>query len=192
MALAYSGLRLGEARAVRWQDINFEFGTLLVTGGEDGTRNHEVRTVPLFPPLRKLLETMWNRRKSRLVHKLRSKGCGSPSPTGQSSGAGATPEQPVCGQVGEVSETPIFKLESAKKALGTACRKLGLPNYGHHAMRHFFCSNAIEVGCDFKVIAGWLGHKDGGVLVARTYGHLRNEHSDAMAKRMTFEVGTES
>ena len=36
------------------------------------------------------------------------------------------------------------------------------------------------------MIAGWLGHKDGGVLVARTYGHLRNEHSAAMAKRMNW------
>jgi hypothetical protein len=41
---------------------------------------------------------------------------------------------------------------------------------------------------DFKTIAGWLGHKDGGVLVATTYGHLRQEHSDAMAKRMTFDI----
>src|SRR6266481_7163592 len=32
--LAYSGLRLGEGRQVRWRDINFELNTLLVTGGE--------------------------------------------------------------------------------------------------------------------------------------------------------------
>ena len=53
-------------------------------------------------------------------------------------------------------------------------------------MRHFFCSNAIEARIDFKVIDEWLGHKDGGILVAKTYGHLRNEHSSAMAKKMTF------
>jgi hypothetical protein len=41
---------------------------------------------------------------------------------------------------------------------------------------------------DFKAIAGWLGHKDGGVLAAKTYGHLRNEHSAAMAQRMTFDA----
>jgi site-specific recombinase XerD len=57
-------------------------------------------------------------------------------------------------------------------------------------MRHFFCSNAIESGCDFKVIAGWVGHKDGGVLVAMTYGHLRSEHSAAMAKRITFDANS--
>lgn len=64
----------------------------------------------------------------------------------------------------------------------------GPPRFAHHALRHFFCSNAIEAGIDFKAIAGWLGHKDGGVLVAKTYGHLRNEHSATMAQRMTFDV----
>jgi site-specific recombinase XerD len=57
-------------------------------------------------------------------------------------------------------------------------------------MRHFFCSNAIEAGIDFKVIAEWLGHKDGGILVAKTYGHLRAEHSAAMAKRITFDASS--
>ena len=53
-------------------------------------------------------------------------------------------------------------------------------------MRHFFVSNAIEAGVDFATIAAWVGHKDGGVLVAKTYGHLRQSHSAAMAERMSF------
>lgn len=89
------------------------------------------------------------------------------------------------------SKDRIFSLDSAKQALQTACEKAGLPHFTHHSMRHFFCSNAIEAGCDFKVIAEWLGHKDGGVLVAKTYGHLRNEHSTAMAKRLTFDAQAE-
>ena len=46
-------------------------------------------------------------------------------------------------------------------------------------------SNAIEKGIDFKTIANWIGHKDGGLLVAKTYGHLRDVHSHQMAKLMT-------
>jgi integrase len=149
--LGYSGLRLGEATQVRWRDVDFDADTLLVTGGEQGTKNHEVRTIPLFAPLRRLLERL------------------------------ATAS-------GKKASERLFDFDSAKKALGTACEKSGLPHFSHHAMRHFFCSNAIEAGCDFKVIAGWLGHKDGGVLVAMTYGHLRNEHSTAMAKKLTFEL----
>lgn len=148
--LAYSGCRKEEAAEVLWNDVNFALGTLLVTGGEKGTKNHEVRTIPLFRPLQRLLETIRTRK---------------PQARGR-----------------------IFEIRAARMQILRASERLGLPRFGHHTMRHFFCSNAIEAGCDFKVIAGWLGHKDGGVLVARTYGHLRNEHSEAMAKRITFDA----
>lgn len=83
----------------------------------------------------------------------------------------------------------VFKVADIRTALANSSRRLELPKWGHHAFRHFFCSNAIEAGVDFKAIAGWLGHRDGGVLVATTYGHLRQEHSTEMAKRMTFDAG---
>ena len=82
----------------------------------------------------------------------------------------------------------IFKIDSAKKAISNACHRAELPHFTHHHFRHFFCSNAIEAGVDFKTIAEWLGHKDGGVLAAKTYGHLRAEHSTAMAKKITFDA----
>jgi len=85
-------------------------------------------------------------------------------------------------------EETISQIKSAKKAMAAACQKADLPHFTHHHLRHFFCSNAIEAGIDFKAIAGWLGHKDGGLLVAKTYGHLRDEHSAIMAQRMTFGV----
>ena len=152
--LAYSGLRLGEGREVRWRDVNFELNTLLVTGGETGTKNHEDRTVPLFPALRRLLESIMEQR----------------------------------GQI--TKDERIFGFKDIRQALSSACQRAGLLRFGHHALRHFFCSNAIEAGVDFKAIAGWLGHKDGGVLAAKTYGHLRNEHSAAMAQRMTFDLSS--
>jgi integrase len=151
--LGYSGCRLAEAAAMTWGDVNLDLNNFTVTGGEAGTKNLEARTVPLFPPLERLLLTM---RKS-------------------------LPETPR-------PEARIFGILSAKKAMATACKKATLPHFTHHSLRHFFCSNAIEAGADFKVIAGWLGHKDGGILVARTYGHLRDEHSTMMAQRMTFDL----
>ena len=146
--LAYSGMRLGEAVSLRWEDIDRSRDLFTVTGGETGTKNHEARGVPLFPSLGKLLERIQSR-------------CN--ETTGR-----------------------VIKIESAKKSMITACEKAGLPNFTHHSMRHFFVSNAIEAGVDFKVIASWVGHKDGGVLVAKTYGHLRDTHSFDMAKRMDF------
>jgi len=149
--LAYSGCRRGEAIEMRWEDVSFDLKQFTVTGGEYGTKNHEVRTVPLFPALEAFLL------------KLRDLLPQKPQPSDR-----------------------LFSIRSAKKAMISACRNAGLPHFTHHHLRHFFCSNAIEAGVDFKAIAGWLGHKDGGLLAAKTYGHLRDEHSAAMAKRMTF------
>jgi integrase len=149
--LAYSGMRLAEATALKWGDVDFNRGCFTITGGEKGTKNREVRTVPLFPALRHLLE--------------RTRGQSVPA-----------------------SEQRVIPIDSAKKAIEHACRRAGLPHYHHHCLRHYFVSNAIEAGVDFKVIAGWVGHKDGGVLVAKTYGHLRDAHSFEMAKRMTFQT----
>lgn len=150
--LAYSGMRLREATSMRWRDVNFEKNRFVVTGGEGGTKNHEMRDVPLFPSLRSFLVDLSSRRGPVEI----------------------APDGFVCG------------IASAKRALEYACKKAGLPDFTHHAMRHFFVSNAIELGIDNKAIAGWIGHKDGGQLVARTYGHLRDEHSQEMARRMTF------
>jgi len=80
----------------------------------------------------------------------------------------------------------VIPIGTAKTAIQNACKKAGLPHFHHHLFRHFFVSQAIEAGIDFKTIAGWVGHSDGGVLVAKTYGHLRDLHSAEMAKRMTF------
>jgi integrase len=54
--LAYSGMRLNEARSLRWRDVNFSDGLFTVTGGERGTKNYEQRTVPLFGEMQALLE----------------------------------------------------------------------------------------------------------------------------------------
>jgi integrase len=80
---------------------------------------------------------------------------------------------------------PLVPILDAKKALETACKLNSYPHFTHHSLRHFFVSNAIEKGVDFKTIAAWVGHKDGGLLVAKTYGHLRDTHSFEMAQRMT-------
>jgi integrase len=149
--LAYSGCRLNEATSITWGDINFKKKTFTVTGGERGTKNHEQRTVPLFPALEAFLKRLLDRHDE------------APDPSER-----------------------IISIQKARTAMIHACKLAELPPFSHHHLRHFFCSNAIEAGIDFKTIAGWLGHKDGGLLVARTYGHLRDEHSAVMAQRMTF------
>jgi integrase len=80
----------------------------------------------------------------------------------------------------------VVKIGSAKKCLGTACRRLGFPRFTHHDFRHFFATTCIEAGVDIPTISKWLGHKDGGALAMKVYGHLRQEHSFAQIKRVQF------
>lgn len=78
----------------------------------------------------------------------------------------------------------LISIASGKTAIHNASKNAKLPHFSHHSFRHFFVINAIEVGVDFKTIANWIGHKDGGILVAKTYGHLRPAHSYKMAKSL--------
>ena len=78
----------------------------------------------------------------------------------------------------------VIKIKSARKALLTSCVKTGLGPYTQHSLRHYFASEAVQKRIDFKTISEWLGHKDGGMLVAKTYSHLRDDHSWEMAQMM--------
>ena len=81
----------------------------------------------------------------------------------------------------------ITPIKSARKCLQTACKKLALPQFTHHDFRHFFATTCIESGVDIPTVSRWLGHKDGGALAMKRYGHLRQEHSFAMIKRVSFD-----
>jgi integrase len=70
--------------------------------------------------------------------------------------------------------------------LARACKEIGIAKLTHHDLRHLFATRCIESGVDIPTVSRWLGHKDGGALAMKTYGHLRNEHSQAMAQKVKF------
>lgn len=80
----------------------------------------------------------------------------------------------------------LFALKSPRQALENACQRLDIPHMRIHDLRHYFATRCIESGVDIPTVARWLGHKDGGVLAMKTYGHLRDEHSLAAAKKVRF------
>jgi integrase len=57
---------------------------------------------------------------------------------------------------------------------------------GFHDLRHYFASRAVMAGIDFKTIAEWMGHQDGGVLLCKVYSHLLDTHKRDMAARLVF------
>jgi len=86
----------------------------------------------------------------------------------------------------------VFRVNEAQKVINSAIRKLGLPRITHHDMRHLFATASIESGVDIPTVSRWLGHKDGGTLAMKTYGHLRREPSTAPAQRVTFALAPQT
>jgi integrase len=86
----------------------------------------------------------------------------------------------------ESLEAKVFRVGECQKALDRACRKVGADRITHHDFRHLFATRCIESGVDIPTVSRWLGHKDGGSLAMKTYGHLRREHSIAQAQRVSF------
>ena len=79
----------------------------------------------------------------------------------------------------------VFKVRDPKKALQSACQRLGLPAYSPRAFRRMFISRCLHThGIDVQTIAAWQGHKDGGQLILRTYARASREHQQDMAKRI--------
>ena len=88
--------------------------------------------------------------------------------------------------LGTVNKERILQVSRGHVSLERACREIGIPRLTHHDFRHLFATRCIESGVDIPTVSRWLGHKDGGALAMKTYGHLRNEHSQAMAQKVKF------
>jgi integrase len=81
---------------------------------------------------------------------------------------------------------PVMRVRECQKAMNRAAKAVGMARITHHDLRHLFATLCIESGVDIPTVSRWLGHKDGGALAMKVYGHLRDQHSVAMAQRVTF------
>jgi integrase len=81
-------------------------------------------------------------------------------------------------------EDHVLAITECAKAIDAACERTGVTRFTHHDLRHLFATRCIESGVDIPTLSRWLGHKDGGALAMKTYGHLRDQHSQAMAAKV--------
>lgn len=151
--LAYSGVRIGEAKYVTWADANFLTGELHVRGDpETATKNGGTRYVPMIPELERMLTELRTERRN------------------------------------EPANATIVRVFECQNSMTHAAAKIGMQRITHHDLRHLFATICIESGVDIPTVSRWLGHKDGGALCMKTYGHLRREHSRLQAQRVSFGV----
>ena len=71
----------------------------------------------------------------------------------------------------------VMRVQECQKAMDGAAKRVKMHRLTHHDLRHLFATRCIESGVDIPTVSRWLGHKDGGALAMKVYGHLRDEHS---------------
>jgi integrase len=86
----------------------------------------------------------------------------------------------------EPASQSVMRVRECQNAIDSACKKLKIARFTHHDLRHLFATLCIESGVDIPTVSRWLGHKDGGALAMKVYGHLRDQHSVNMAQKVTF------
>jgi integrase len=143
--LAYTGVRIGEARDLLWQDVVLppdRAGHILVrSGGSDGTtKNRKSRRIPIAPELRPILEAM-PRRGPRVFY----------SPPSKRYPHGDCPLN---------DSTVLQRL----KDLCERCGFVDPRQYKVHTFRHVFASMCARNNVAYKYALTWLGHGSSRIL----------------------------
>ena len=176
--LAATGLRRGEALALRWSDIDLNRrlltvrGTLARTGSglqvQPPKTERSRRTIPISTATAEVLQAVLD---SQAVARGE---CGS---SWIETGLVFTTEfgQPL-------------DPRNASRAMSIAARKAGLDGVGIHTLRHTAASTMLEAGVPLRTVSEILGH--GSVQVTGDiYGHVSSEGARAAVDRLAAVLG---
>ena len=80
----------------------------------------------------------------------------------------------------------VLEVIDPTKQMHFASDHLGIPRIKPKDLRDWFGTICVESGVNIPTVAKWMGHKDGGALLMRTYTHIRDEYSQELAKKVNF------
>lgn len=169
--LTFSGLRIGEALALRWRDVDLAGGRLRVRASKTDAGE---RDVPILPVLR---DELLARRASSLF---------------------TSPDDPVfCTRAGK----PLSKANTRTRILGVAHRRADdmleaaglspLPErLTQHSLRHTYISLRVAIGDDIATIAQDAGHADMSTTF-RIYTHVMRADEEAKGRLSALCLGSD-
>lgn len=173
---AYSGLRLSELLALRWNDIDFAAGEIHVRHQlSRATREKPARLVPLkteaglrdvalAPPLARILEQHCKNSTSLFVFATE---------TGR----------------------PLYCRNVSERGIGKAADRAGLnpdgvPRLTMHDLRHTFASHLIRSGADVYTVSRQLGHSRASITLDLYAGEFdKAQNAKALRERLTLAFG---
>ena len=176
--IAATGLRRGEAAALRWQDLDFRARTLQVRGTlarvagklavtEPKTAKSR-RTLPLSPSVVALLKA---HRKRQAAERL-------------AAGSAWTDTEHVFTTESGTTVEP----QNILRAVKTAASEAGLKDVGVHTLRHSAATMWLENGVHLKAVSELLGHASI-AITADIYGHLSAEAARGAMAALSDAIG---
>ncbi len=158
-----TGLRRGELLALRWDDLDFQTGTLRVerqvqrvkgelTVTQPKTKSSS-RTVILPMPVLDILKNYRQKVNSRWMF---------PSPRKEDS-----PRDPT----------------AVRKKLAAVLKRAGCKHVRFHDLRHTFATNALEHGMDIKTLSAIIGHVSSATTL-NVYAHVTDEMRQSAAAKI--------
>lgn len=176
--LAATGLRRGEALALRWDDLDLEAGVLRVrgtlarVGGQLAVSppktDRSRRTLRLSPGVVAMLKA---HRKAQAADRLRA------ANVWHESGFVFTTEN------GQPVDPRNFL-----RALASAAKRAGLSGVGVHTLRHSAASFLLEDGIGLKTVSEMLGHSSV-AITGDIYQHVSDGAAQAAADALSAAIG---
>lgn len=160
----YTGLRIGELIALRWDDIDFSNNTISVRHSAREDYSNGKRVLVLDSP------------------KTHSSNRVIPIPNQLVPYLIAMKETSQCEYVISTwnRETTV---RSYQKMYAVMLQKLNIKYRNFHTLRHTFATRALECGMDIKTLSEIMGHKSPTVTLNR-YSHSLTEHKIAMMNKV--------
>ena len=161
LLLLDTGMRIGEAMALQWTDIDMERKSVTVTKTIVRSLYGKSGYIQIMP------KTKSSKRELPL--------------------SGRVLDSLLNDEVDSDSDELIFvnrngdpcSYDMVKRGIRSICKEADVPFYGLHAFRHTFATNCFHKGCDVQLLSKMLGHSKTSITYDR-YVHLYGDSLEKM------------